>query len=478
MQAIVHQNWCSTLSSQWLLDIDTIGGEAFRELRSTMPSLIHSVLKGLARATVFREFARETESQRRMRASDVPESWQRSFNEALAFANRMKAGSPAYRERLEREGLSAPIAAESWTDLPILMKSDFRRGTDSWYGPPVREAKVAWTYTSGSTGEPFKFPIAKESQPAEKAANELNLLAIGWNPAMRRATFKFEPKPARGLRKLYYGLVGKREIGFVAADFRMEHTPALVERIRQERISYLRGYSTSLYLFAQEILRLGLSCRLQLITTLGEGLSEKQREVIERAFGARVYRDYGGSEAMHIGFECVERNGYHVDLARFYIEIVRDGQLTKLGESGDILVTAFRNAAMPLVRYRIGDVGTWAVNADPCPCGNRFPLLAEVLGRATDVVVTASGKVINVPLLVVVFEYAQEHITQFKVIQRATNRFDVLWVARHDRALDHLPALQSELLAMSGGDLFFDWHQVAEIPPDKSGKRRIFVPLK
>lgn len=443
-----------------------------------MPSLIHSLVQGLARATVRRGFAREIESQRRMRASDVQASWQRSFNEALAFANRMRAESPAYRKRLEREGLSATIAAESWNDLPILTKTDFRQRTDSWYGAPVRAGKVAWTFTSGSTGEPFKFPIAKENQPAEMAANELNLLTIGWNPAMRRATFKFEPKAATGLRKLYHLLVGKREIGFAAADFRMEHTSALVERIRRERVSYLRGYSTSLYLFAQEILRLGLSCRLQLITTLGEGLSEKQREVIERAFGGKAYRDYGGSEAMHIGFECVQRNGYHVDLARFYVEIIRDGRPAIPGESGDIVVTAFRNAAMPLVRYRIGDVGSWAAIEAPCPCGNRFPLMAEVQGRASDVVVTPKGLVINVPLLVVVFEYAQEHISQFKVVQKAAGRFDVFWVARHDRAADRLDILQQELLAMTGGEVSFDWHQVAEIAPDKSGKRRILAPLK
>ena len=181
---------------------------------------------------------------------------------------------------------------------------------------------------------------------------------------------------------------------------------------------------------------------------------------------------------MHIGFECVERRGYHVDLARFYVETMREGRLTMPGESGDIVVTAFRNAAMPLVRYRIGDVGLWAVNDTPCPCGNRFPLLAEVLGRTADVVVTATGHVINVPLLVVVLEYAHEHITHFKVIQKESDRFDVLWVARHDRAADHLPALQQELLTKSGGSVSFDWHQVAEIPADKSGKRRVFVPLK
>ena len=360
----------------------------------------------------------------------------------------------------------------------MLTKDDFRRDAESWYGTPVRERNVIWTFTSGSTGEPFKFPVTEEASAAESAAQELNLMAVGWRRQMGRATLKVEPKPPTGLRKLGYALVGKHEIGFTAADFRMEHVPAMVDRLRRERISYLRGYSSSIHLFAKEVLRRGLECKIPLITTLGEGLSQRQAQDVELAFGGTVYRDYGGSEAMHIGFECVARNGYHVDLARFYVEILReDGVPAEPGETGNIIVTAFRNDAMPLVRYRIGDLGSWAVDTAPCPCGNHFPRFAEVLGRSSDLVITPAGRVVNTPLLVVVFEYAQEHIVQFRVIQKSVDHFVVLWVARHDRAADHVPGLQQQLSVAFGGGVSFEWQQVADIPPERSGKRRIFVPL-
>jgi phenylacetate-CoA ligase len=207
-------------------------------------------------------------------------------------------------------------------------------------------------------------------------------------------------------------------------------------------------------------------------------LAPEQAEVIERAFGGKVYRDYGGSEAMHVGFECREQRGYHTDLARFHVEILKDGQPARPGEAGDIVVTAFRNAAIPLVRYRIGDIGRWAADDTPCPCGNRFPLLAEVLGRAADVAVTAGGHLINLNLLGGIFRYAQEHIAQYQLVQKELDRFDVRWVARHERAIDSLPALQQELAAMFGGSVRFDWHQVPEILPERSGKHRALVPLK
>jgi phenylacetate-CoA ligase len=390
----------------------------------------------------------------------------------------MRAESAGYRARLDGDGLRSPITAEVWSTLPVLTKSDFRRAPDSWHGQQAQSDGVTWTWTSGSTTEPFKFPVSRASRVAETIALELNLLAIGWNSGMRRATIKAEPKSPRGLSKLSRALRGLHELDFPAADFRMQHVPAMVDRIRAARISYLRGYSTSIFLFAQEVLRRRLECTIPLITTLGEALSPKQAEAVERAFNGKVYRDYGGSEAMHIGFECEEHNGYHVDLARFHVEIIRNGHPAPAGEHGDIVVTAFRNDAMPLVRYSIGDLGSWAVDDGPCPCGNRFPRIAEVLGRAADFVVTSQGHVVNVPLLQMVFEPAQEHVEQYQVQQKDRDRFDVLWVARHDRAAEHLPGLQQQLRALSGNAASFSWTQVAEIRPATSGKRRILVPLR
>ena len=442
------------------------------------PSLIYPLVRRVLRATVRRHLAREFREQLRMRGHDPQESWRHGFEQSIAFANRMSSESPGYRELLRQDRIAVPVTAGSWSTLPLLTKDAFRRDTESWYGKLAHKEHVTWTVTSGSTGVPFEFPLSKASRTAEIAGNELNLLAVGWNPLMRQATIKVEPTPARGARAIYRMIMGNREIGFPAADFRAARTLEMVERIRRERISYLRGYSRTISLFAREILRQELFCPITLVTTFGEALPAEDAEVIERAFGGKVYRDYGGSEAMHIGFECREQRGYHVDLARFFIEILRENRPARDGETGDIVVTAFRNAAMPLVRYRIGDIGRWATGDDPCLCGNRFPILAEVVGRSADEVVTTSGHVVDVHIVSVVFKYAHEHVAEYKVIQKERDRFDVLWVARHDRAVDHLPALQQELVAKAGGQVSFDWHQVAEISSERSGKRRILVPLK
>src|SRR5205085_4074529 len=51
------------------------------------------------------------------------------------------------------------------------------------------------------------------------------------------------------------------------------------------------------------------------------------------------------------------------------------------------------NYAMPLIRYRIGDLGSWAAGA--CPCGRGLPRLERVAGRVTDFLVGTDGRLVS-----------------------------------------------------------------------------------
>jgi phenylacetate-CoA ligase len=75
------------------------------------------------------------------------------------------------------------------------------------------------------------------------------------------------------------------------------------------------------------------------------------------------------------------------------LEILKeDGTAAAPGEVGEIVITLLTNYSMPLIRYRIGDMGAWA--KEPCSCGRGWPLIAEVAGRVTDNFRSRSGSVI------------------------------------------------------------------------------------
>ena len=113
---------------------------------------------------------------------------------------------------------------------------------------------------------------------------------------------------------------------------------------------------------------------LELVETTGEPLLESERRLIECRFGAFVHDAYGLSECV-VGVECRIRRGFHVWPDATGVEIIDrvTGEALPVGETGEIVLTSFMQEALPIIRYRSGDMG-W-LDPEPCPCGREGPLL-------------------------------------------------------------------------------------------------------
>ncbi|MNL18895.1 Phenylacetate-coenzyme A ligase [compost metagenome] len=95
-------------------------------------------------------------------------------------------------------------------------------------------------------------------------------------------------------------------------------------------------------------------------------------------------------DAGPIGFQCPHSKGaeHHLHADHQFVELIdrRTREPAGPGGFGEIVVTNLNRRVMPLIRYKIGDLGRW-VEGD-CPCGRSMPRL-ELLGRSDDVVIVA-----------------------------------------------------------------------------------------
>lgn len=104
-----------------------------------------------------------------------------------------------------------------------------------------------------------------------------------------------------------------------------------------------------------------------------------------------VARDiYGLTEIMGPGvaMECVENPGsMHIFDDHFLPEIIdRDtGAPLSEGERGELVITALTKEALPVLRYRTGDVTT--LHTDPCPCGRTHARIGRIEGRTDDMLI-------------------------------------------------------------------------------------------
>src|SRR5690606_30639221 len=119
-------------------------------------------------------------------------------------------------------------------------------------------------------------------------------------------------------------------------------------------------------------------------------LLDRERELIERVMGCKVTNRYGCEEVGLIASECEEHRGLHINVDDVFLEVVDDeGRPVKPGIPGKILVTDLANYGMPLIRYRIEDVGI--LSDRQCPCGRGLPLMHSIMGRVADFLKRADG---------------------------------------------------------------------------------------
>jgi phenylacetate-CoA ligase len=113
------------------------------------------------------------------------------------------------------------------------------------------------------------------------------------------------------------------------------------------------------------------------------------RIAIERAFGLSAFDIYGLSEIIGPGVagECEARDGLHIADDHFLPEIIDPASGTVLppGLEGELVFTTVTKRAMPLVRYRTGDITTLTVQ--PCRCGRTSARMARVKGRSDDMLI-------------------------------------------------------------------------------------------
>jgi phenylacetate-coenzyme A ligase PaaK-like adenylate-forming protein len=141
-----------------------------------------------------------------------------------------------------------------------------------------------------------------------------------------------------------------------------------------------------------------------------EPWSEALRAEIERLLPLRALDIYGLSEVIGPGVacECVEAQaGMHVNEDHFLVEAL-DPETSRpvgAGERGELVFTTLTKEAMPLLRYRTGDIAT--LEPGLCACGRTLVRMGRVTGRRDDMLVVRGVNVYPSEVEAVLLERAE-----------------------------------------------------------------------
>jgi phenylacetate-CoA ligase len=121
-----------------------------------------------------------------------------------------------------------------------------------------------------------------------------------------------------------------------------------------------------------------------------EPWTEEMRNEIEERLRIKAIDIYGLSEIIGPGVssECIEaQSGLHINEDHFYPEIINPetGEQLPYGQEGELVITSMSREAMPLIRYRTGDITS--LNPEKCKCGRTLVRMKRVRGRADDMLI-------------------------------------------------------------------------------------------
>ena len=325
--------------------------------------------------------------------------------------------SPFYRRHYAAAGFTASdIGKPGWFErLPIVTKQDLREHFDDFVDPTLRRFMKVST-TGGSTGTPTK--TGYDGRIPEEIYSWRLQSRFGVHPWDDHA-YIWRDRRASKLAKFMNALMWwpTKHLKLDASFMTDASIAAFLEKFNRLKPALLQGYVGAVSQVAQYVLDHKLRMwSPKVVWTTSAPLSNVQRALIMKAFGAPVCDEYGSCECRWIACQCEECKGLHVNVEHVHIEFVDDkNQPVPKGEYGRTLITNLEDTVFPLIRYENNDRGRWLT--EPCACGRSLPCIDSVKGREVESFVLPSGKTINGEYLTTIFDAMPDVATNFKVIQ-------------------------------------------------------------
>lgn len=380
---------------------------------------------------------------------------------------------PFYRELYTREQVhpSDVRTIRDFQALPFLTRDHVREHLERLVAPALRSRALP-NSTGGSTGQPMRFYTERAFDWWDPA---LELRGRGWYGVREGDRTAFVWGAQRDLhvqhRRARLKAAIQRERYLNAFQMTEADMQAFAEMLVRWRPAMLRAYASALCLFAEYVRERGITgIRPRLIETTAEKVFPAQRELLEEVFGCPVADWYSAREFGTIGFQC-PAGSLHVCETR-YLEVVAGDRVVAPGEMGEVVITSLHQEAMPLIRYKIGDMAVSA--SGPCSCGRGLPVLGEVVGRLQDFLVATNGCFVHGGYFPHTLR-AWPQIVKYQVYQPDRHRLEVRLVAGGGDDAQWIDRLADELHGCFGLEMQIDIRLVDEIPLTAAGKHRFIV---
>ncbi len=292
---------------------------------------------------------------------------QYQLDKIVSLLRHSAANVPYYRDVFKREGF-APADFKDLSDLkniPFLTKEHVIQSGSRLIASNASWVKIKGS-TSGTTGTPLTIVQDRDAIVRENAFIWRQLHWTGFRKGQRRAWIRGEMIVPFEQRRAPFWRRNSIDNMLMMSSYHLSEATVrkYIEALESFDPVLVQAYPSSISYLGHYLDTIGQDYKgpsLRAVVTSSETLTDKQKEVLERRMGCRVFDWYGSFERVASIGTC-EQGNYHVNVDYGFVELLPNGNGT-----AEIVGTGFNNRVMPLLRYRLGDVVVMENSSFRCP---------------------------------------------------------------------------------------------------------------
>lgn len=297
---------------------------------------------------------------------------------------------PLYRARMDEKGIK-PEDIKTLEDirlLPFTEKTDLRDEFPFGLFAAPKEEIVRIQGSSGTTGKPI---VAGYTQ------NDID----AWTEMMARTLAAAGTSKEDVVQVCYgYGLFtgglgahqGASKIGSMVIPMSSGNTQRQLMIMQELGVTVLCCTPSYAIFLGESLKEAGIKpedLKLKAGCFGAEPWTEGMRTKIEELLGIDACDIYGLTElgGPGVSFECLEKNGMHINEDHVIAEIIDPvtEEPLPIGETGELVFTSITKEGTPMIRYRTHDL--CALDDSPCACGRTLIRMGRLKGRTDDMII-------------------------------------------------------------------------------------------
>lgn len=338
-----------------------------------------------------------------------------------ATINRVHKNVTHYRKKFNELGMIAEDirSLSDLTRLPFTTREDLNLNYPyGMFAVPLREV-VRIHSSSGTTSKPIVMGYTKNDIKnwSHLVARFMTAAGVTHDDVVQIA-FRY------GLFTGAFGVhYGAETIGASVIPMGTGNTEKQIMIMQDYKTTVLVSTPSYALALADRIEQMGIdpkSLSLKFGLFGGEPWSEKMREEIESRLFLSATDNYGLSEVIGPGVagECSCKKGLHIYEDAFIPEIIdpETGAVLLPGSQGELVLTTLTKEAVPMIRYRTGDVTS--LDYAQCACGRTLVRMKKIMRRSDDMLIVRGVNVFPSQIEDTIFSVAQGETPYQLVVER------------------------------------------------------------